>query len=105
VEKVAYLRPRHAKSRRPRSTKKAAELRPRENAQATTGPTGAAGCTPRARPTEQGFLLAALASRTEEASFLLAAPEEQDRGKRCACICRLVTKELTREDEDKDVLF
>ena len=91
VEKVAYLRPRHAKSRRPRRTEKAAELRPQENAQATTGATGAAGRTPHVRPTEQGFLL--------------AAPAEQDRGKRCVCICRLVTKELTGEDEDKDVLF
>ena len=70
---------------------KAAELHPRENAQATTGATGAAGRTPRARPTEQGLLLAALA--------------EQDRGKRCVCICRPVTKELTGEDENKDILF
>jgi len=41
----------------------------------------------------------------EEASFLLPAPAEQDRGKRCVCIYRFVTKELTGEDEDKDVLF
>ena len=84
---------------------KAAELHPRENAQATTGATSAAGRMPRARLTEQGFLLVAPASRTEEASFLLAAPAEQDRGKRCVCICRLVMQEMTGEDEDRDILF
>jgi hypothetical protein len=36
---------------------------------------------------------------------LLAAPASKTEGKRCICICLLVTKELTGGDEDKDISF